>query len=67
LEELQLIEQQQNKLFSFEEQFMTTQEYFNTIEQRKIDFKNDWENKSWISWNYADYKAYNYLFGKNNP
>jgi len=67
LEELQLIEQQQNKLFSFEEQFLTTQEYFNTIEQRKIDFKNDWENKSWISWNYADYKAYNYLFGKNNP
>ncbi|MBX2828780.1 MAG: DUF4173 domain-containing protein [Flavobacteriaceae bacterium] len=36
--------------------------YYRTIQQRKSTFKNKWESKNWLSWNLAEYKAYQSLF-----
>lgn len=71
LTELEAIGIQQKNLFPFEESvhYMSPSEYYKIIEQRKSDFKKSWESKSFLSWNYPEYKAYNELFSyrKNQP
>ncbi|MDC8005269.1 DUF4173 domain-containing protein [Aureisphaera galaxeae] len=37
--------------------------YYRTIQRRKTAFKNKWEAKNWLSWNLAEYRAYEELFG----
>jgi hypothetical protein len=61
---LDSIEKQQAQKFqSLRYQPMSAKEYQETIQQRKVIFKNRWENQHFLSWNYPDYKAYQQLFG----
>lgn len=48
--------------FGRERTYMTPENYFHKINYRKIAFKKEWESKSWLSWNYAEAKAYERLF-----
>jgi len=41
--------------------YMTPGIYDGLIFGRKRNFKLKWENKSWLEWNYAEYKAYQEL------
>ena len=41
------------------------EEYQNRIQSRIDSFKTKWENKHWLSWNYAEYKCYNLLNTEN--
>lgn len=41
--------------------YMNSDEYYRLIQNRKKYFKSAWERKGWLSWNWAEYKAYQYL------
>ncbi len=41
--------------------YMTPEKYGMLIEFRKAVFRKRWKQKSWLEWNYADWKAYNEL------
>lgn len=41
--------------------FMTSEEYQATIEQRKMRFLEKYPNRTFLEWNYADYRAYKKL------
>jgi hypothetical protein len=62
LSELSLIEKNQKHLFSKSEFSMPFSEYHRRINKRKEKFKLNWENKSILEWNLADYRAYKKLF-----
>lgn len=59
--ELHVIESYQSELFSFRSKYMSAEEYSETIEARKKLFIGKWESKSFLSWNYAEYRAYSKL------
>lgn len=59
--QLKDISKEQKQLFHFEEQFLSTTEYQKIIADRKIYFKKNWENKSWLEWNLAEQQAYDVL------
>jgi hypothetical protein len=42
----------------------TTETYLDLLKYRYEHFKNDWEKRSWKSWNYSDAIAYKKLFSK---
>ena len=63
IEELDEIYKIQQKKFPFEEEFMRPFEYRQIINNRKKEFKTEWESKSFLEWNYAEYVAYKALFG----
>lgn len=50
---------------SYRSIYMSPKEYFKKIENRKIEFIKKWNSQDWLSWNYADYKAYR-LIRKSN-
>lgn len=50
---------------SYRKLYMTPELYQLKIEERKQKFKQKWENKGLLEWNYAEYKAYNELFGQS--
>jgi len=62
LSELSIIEKTQKQLFPISEYSMTPSEYHRRINKRKEKFKLNWENKSLLEWNFADYRAYKKLF-----
>jgi hypothetical protein len=64
-ENIQQIDSIQNKIFPNESgRYMTPSEYHSQIELNNKQFKSKWEAKSFLSWNYPEYKAYNMLFKK---
>lgn len=58
---LPVIIENRDIIFSNPENYDYTEEYNHKI----IRFKNDYEKNTWQSWNYADYKAYNYILNFN--
>jgi hypothetical protein len=49
----------------FSRVYMTPDRYFDVISMRKQAFKRKWESKGFLSWNFAEYRAYEALFGNN--
>jgi hypothetical protein len=65
LKELYRIDSIKNKNFPNEVvRYMNPDQYYAVIERRKESFRVKWEAKSFLSWNYPEYKAYHKLFGK---
>ncbi len=62
ISELIEIENIQKEKFPYETDFMNAQEYHQEIKSKKVTFKRDWESKSFLSWNFPEYIAYNKLF-----
>ncbi|MCB0821207.1 MAG: DUF4173 domain-containing protein [Bacteroidales bacterium] len=60
-EELQQIQQVQQNKFSFEVKYLTPEQYYHQIILRKHTFLDHWKSKGIISWNYAEFKAYQKL------
>jgi hypothetical protein len=67
LGELRTINKIQKEKFSFDEAYMTPEDYYEKINIRKEEFREAWEAKSILSWNLAEYLAYRKLFGKEHP
>ncbi len=44
---------------------MKASNYFTRINYKKEAFKKKWENKKWLAWNWAEYRAYNMLFSNS--
>jgi hypothetical protein len=44
-------------LFDYEDWLMNANEYYNLIQIRKDNFRMKTKNRSWLSWNYADWEA----------
>jgi hypothetical protein len=44
--------------------YMTPEEYYKHIQWRKKRFLREWPERSWLSWNLADWRAYNILTKK---
>lgn len=61
LEELKAIESVQDNLFDFRHRYMTAEEFYERIEERKKEFVENFEKRHWLSWNLADQQAYNAL------
>ncbi|MDY0076380.1 MAG: DUF4173 domain-containing protein, partial [Bacteroidales bacterium] len=55
--ELAAIEQAQQRLFFLEADFMPADEFQKRIQKRKEKFIEQVENRSFLSWNYADFRA----------
>jgi hypothetical protein len=60
-EELEVIDNSQDRLFRFKIKYMTPEEYFDSISRKKEAFISRWEKKGFLSWNLAEYKAYHQL------
>jgi hypothetical protein len=65
IEELTQIEHVQHSMFSFKRHYSTPYEFKMHITEKKISFMRRWENQSWLSWNYAEFVAYEELKKKN--
>jgi len=61
-EELQLADVYQQHLFRFNVRYMSAEEFLEKIKNQKELFRKKWEAKSLLSWNYAEYAAYQKLF-----
>ena len=59
--ELAHIEQFQFNRYPLERTDINSRQYLQQIEIRKNSFKNEWEQKSWLSWNLCEYLAYREL------
>lgn len=57
LEELKEIERDQIKIFAKREQYMTAEQFYKIVRDKKIAFLKDYSRKGWLSWNYSDYKT----------
>ncbi|MBU1368457.1 MAG: DUF4173 domain-containing protein [Bacteroidetes bacterium] len=55
--ELYRIEEAQQQLFFLEGDFMNADEFHKVVQKQKTVFLNEQQEKSWLSWNYADYRA----------
>ncbi len=63
-EELTAISTEQQDLFSSSfsrYKYMTPEEYYKKIRWRKEEFIKIWPERSWLSWNLADWQAYKLL------
>ena len=56
--EIQQIHKIQTEKFPYYKNYMTPEEYHSIIQNRKKKFIKDWEQKSFLSWNLAEYLAY---------
>lgn len=63
-EKLTNIVQYQSQDYSFERDACSTENYLERLENRKMKFKYDWENKGLLSWNLPEHLAYRKLFVK---
>jgi hypothetical protein len=61
LEELEQLNYKQKEKFMFRVAYMTPYKYKGIIKDRKQDFIKEWEAKSLLSWNLAEYKSYQKL------
>jgi hypothetical protein len=61
--ELQKIRQMRDARFSFDHRYMSADEYYEIIQQRKRDFVADFDKRGFLSFNFADYKAWKELTG----
>ncbi|MEP7265818.1 MAG: DUF4173 domain-containing protein, partial [Bacteroidota bacterium] len=59
--ELTSLSKSQATLFHFDYNYMKPEQYAAIIDKRVTTFRDKWESKSWLSWNYAEYKAYSFL------
>ncbi len=64
-EELKRIQHVQLEKFPFDGKAMDVVDYRSKIESKKIRFISKWENKNWLSWNYAEYSAFEDIKKKN--
>lgn len=67
LAELQKTDSLQKKMFPFEDRFMTPHRYHQLIGLRKAAFQKEWESKTWLEWNLAEYRAYKKLNARGLP
>ncbi len=58
---LDVIDSQQKDVFSFRDQYISSQEYYDIIQRRKSDFLTSWDTVKWQGWNYASHRAYQKL------
>jgi len=65
LYELEQIDIVQKEMFPFEQKFMSPEEYYRIIADRKGAFIKKWESKSILSWNLPEYLAYKKFFKEN--
>ncbi|MBN2728621.1 MAG: DUF4173 domain-containing protein [Bacteroidales bacterium] len=61
MKELEKISQTQDSNFRFDYYYMSPEIYFKHIQTRKELFKQKWERKTFLEWNYAEYQAYHNL------
>ncbi len=64
-DELEKIRQVRDRNFSFDHQYMSPVEYHKIIQKRKQDFIRDYENRRFLSFNLADYRAWRELTKMN--
>lgn len=57
-EELSKIDQNQQHEFPFRKQYITSNEYAETINNKKTRFIKQWGEYNWLEWNYAGYRSY---------
>lgn len=57
-DELVEIDNRQKALFHFDEVFMTPEIYYNIVRKRKKRFKEKWERKDMLEWNFAEWRSY---------
>jgi len=62
MEELNMIDKLQKEKFPFEVEYMSPQDYRYIINTRKLEFKESWESRTFLSWNLAEYLSYRKLF-----
>ncbi|PLW93593.1 MAG: hypothetical protein C0592_05580 [Marinilabiliales bacterium] len=60
-EELKRISQAQDSSFKFEYNYMWPETYHSHIQSRITMFYSKWERKTFLEWNYAEYRAYHML------
>jgi hypothetical protein len=65
LNTLEQISTEQYNKFNFRERGLTTLEYQQIISVRENNFLHEYESRSWLSWNWADYRAYQLLSNDN--
>jgi hypothetical protein len=58
---LPLINETSNIPYTSENNWKTYKLNIQTLTNKVHNFNKYWENSSWVSWNYADHKTYNYL------
>jgi hypothetical protein len=61
INELVSIKEKQAQQFDFSEDYMTAELYYETINNRCDEFIIKHESQSWLSWNFAEHKAYKIL------
>ncbi len=61
MNELTQINTLQKQNFPYEHEYQTPEEYYYIIKFRKSKFNQEWESKSILSWNFAEYIAYRKL------
>ena len=66
-EKLNQIDKHQSEKFSFSKRsiYMNTNTYQTTIKKKIEIFKSEYPKRTWLEWNYSDYKAYHLLTEKN--
>ena len=65
-EQLEKMDDVQNKKFGYEERgYHKKVDYKKRLENKKSKFIEEYEKRHWISWNYADFKAYEKLKNKS--
>ena len=64
--ELEQIDSTQSSKFNFSKRgYHKNINYEERLQSRIDRFINDYEKRSWLSWNYADYRAYHLLIDKD--
>lgn len=61
LQELTSIEEFNRSKAGQKSYYMSAESFHDKIDRKTSVFLSDWENKSWLSWNYAESKAYKQL------
>lgn len=61
MDELLMIHEQQTKQFPFMGRYLTPEQYYQIIQDRKDSFIYRYEHQNWLAWNLPDYLAYQKL------
>ena len=63
LEQISFLQKEKYTFARFEDSTLNinSEEFQERIDKRIGTFKHNWENKHWLSWNYAEYKCYKNL------
>lgn len=60
-EELREIDKIQKEKFPFRKRYISSIDYSEIIINKRLDFLNNWKNRSWLEWNFAGEKAFRKL------